>query len=191
MAETKVVILNGPPGCGKDVTASYLADYHKYAHREFKRKLIEVTCCLFSLTVDHFMSLYTRELKEQPSPKLNGMSPRESLIFVSEVVIKPNFGKMYFGEAANKELVFGAVNVFSDGGFFEEAELISKARGRENLLILRLHREGCDFSKDSRRYLTDEECSVLASRYVDVYNDSSELDFFKKIQSEIQKWATS
>ena len=42
--------------------------------------------------------LYTRENKEIPTPKLNGLSPRQAIIHMSEEVIKPNFGKDYIGK---------------------------------------------------------------------------------------------
>jgi len=161
-SEKKVVILNGPPGSGKDTLAGILAQtYIGGVHLEFKQKLFALTKMIYGVSDDVWDGLYSRESKETPHPLFGGLSPRQALIKVSEEVIKPNFGKSYFGEQAAVSLS-GQIHFFSDGGFVEEVKPIINKIGAENVLIIRLSREGCDFSSDSRMYLPDDiGCSVV------------------------------
>ena len=72
---------------------------------------------------------------------------------MSEHLIKPFYGKEWFGEKLVDRLNPITVNVASDGGFQEEIEAVAKQIGGENILILQIHAEGCSFEGDSRKYL--------------------------------------
>lgn len=151
------LILNGPPNCGKDTLAHRLEDFGFHKH-QFKDQLYIDTAKLFGMPLGILKQIATdRELKELPDPRLmlNGeaISPRQALIHTSEDVIKPNHSKEYFGEAAarNCREAGSYLAVFSDGGFPEEMEPMRRAY--KNVVIIRLHRDGCDFSNDSRDYM--------------------------------------
>ena len=167
----KVVILNGPPGSGKDEGALACQQRISNCHqKEFKEQLFRLTKTIYGLTDEQWERMYTRENKEKKYDSLGDKSPREAMIFVSENVIKPNFGKRYFGDIAAKNL-FPGINVFSDGGFKEELDGIYEMIGPENMLIIRLHRKGCNFDNDSRSYI-DEYKDVLIE---DFYNDGDDI----------------
>src|SRR5690606_18302941 len=96
-------------------------------------------------------SWYTREGKEISRPELDGRSCREAFIHLSEEVIKPNFGKDYFGRVEARRIVLnekagGIVAACSDGGFNEEIDPLASAFGSENVYIVRIHRPGCSFN---------------------------------------------
>ena len=147
------VILNGPPGCGKDTIANLMGS-KGFQHHRFKEGLYEETISHYGVHPAIAESLFTdREAKEVPSPLFGGLSPRGALIHVSEDIIKPTFGKEFFGWKA----ALGCVNtdsslsVFSDGGFPEE--IVPLAEVFEHVLIFHLHRDSFGFEGDSRNYV--------------------------------------
>ena len=172
-----VTVLNGPPGSGKDTLAALVQPAAPVAFKDF---LYFKTAEYYSIYIDAFKrACADRERKELPyfcegTYKRFGLSPREMLIHVSEEIIKPKYGKGYFGEAAAKEW-YGKCSpvIASDGGFYEEVQPICDTFGKENVLIIRLHREGFNFDGDSRNYILRQqvECKV-----VDVYLVDGEID---------------
>lgn len=174
---SRVIILNGPPNSGKDVIAEELSALTGMKHSRFKTALYEYTASLFKLDVALVKELATnRDTKEVPhscftlpysqvvglyrylektAPRLTSycqISPREALVYASELQAKPKHGKDYFGKLAAMAL-FAEGNVFSDGGFPEELTPIVETAGAENVFIIRLYREGTSFAGDSRNYL--------------------------------------
>lgn len=177
-----VVILNGPPFSGKDAGAEHLERLLPNAKkREFKSQLIRLTKVIHGISDEQWDELYTREKKELPSDLLDGMSPRQALIKVSEQVIKPNYGKDYFGKFAAKTLEEG-VNVFSDGGFVEEIVPVKDSVGEENTLVVRICREGCSFSGDSRSYLPDG----TVNKMIDLHNDGTP-EYFEQLEEVVKR----
>jgi hypothetical protein len=176
----KTIILNAPPDAGKDTVALALCDATGATHMEMKSHLYRVAAPLFGMSTVKIKGMATdRERKERqtqlltlPIDKYNqlcritgnkpirgvsprsthAISPREALIYTSELVVKPAFGRDYFGKIANSNIQpCGAV--FSDGGFDEEIEPI--ARGQKYVYIIQFEREGCTWSGDSRGWLSD------------------------------------
>lgn len=183
-----VVILNGPPNSGKDASASFMSQFHyaeiPFVHSEMKHQLVALTKLIWNVSDEDWEHMYTRENKELPNELLGGLSPRNALIQTSEEVIKPVYGRDYFGIAAARSLQNNTITVFSDGGFVEELLPIVNAVGVDNVLVIRIHREGCDFSKDSRDYLPDG----VAGTTVDLYNDGSLEDFEVQVLEKISEW---
>jgi len=150
-------------------------------HREFKDSLIKITSDMLGISVEDFLVGYNMTVedycdtflpiykdyflqmgvtwwKDIPLYSVNNkvMSKRQAIIHVSENVIKPNFGNDAFGQMFVNNLPNEGVVFVSDGGFKEELLPVINHVGKENVLIIRLHRNGCDFSNDSRDYLTKE-----------------------------------
>jgi hypothetical protein len=159
----RVFILNGPPGVGKDTLAANLLGLFGFPTVEFKAALYRETAEYFNVDLDYFIGAATnRHTKEAPDLYLGGISPRQALIHVSEDIIKPKYGKKFFGLKAVETLrsldgQAGTV-VFSDGGFVEETECLIE-HGFE-VHIIQLHHKDFDFSKDSRDYVTVPEALV-------------------------------
>jgi hypothetical protein len=149
-----LVIFNGPPGTGKDECCLFMEQSNGFEHKTFKKALFVETCKFFNVSFEWFMNGYDdRSIKEAPSSRLNGMSRREAMIHVSEEIVKPMYGKDFFGSEVSKSLEMNVDYCFSDGGFKEELMPIIDKFGVENICLIQLTREGCDFSSDSRRYL--------------------------------------
>lgn len=155
---TKVVLLNGPPGCGKDTVGAMLDRqmFPDVVLRSFKTPLYKIVSAVYGIEEEDFYRMASyRGLKELPSPTLGGLSPRQAMIRASEGVIKPNYGQNYFGVLAAKALVDHKINVFTDSGFVEEVPPIIDSVGKENVLLIKIEGRG-SFGGDSRGFLPTE-----------------------------------
>lgn len=148
-----IVIFNGPPASGKDEAASLYKENYGFGNLSFKYQLFKETIKHFDVDKRWFMEGYAdREQKEKKEFALQGMSRREAMIHVSEDIIKPKKGLDYFGRSVADEIMEGKNYALADGGFVEELEPIIEKVGTENIVIVQLTREGCDYSSDSRKY---------------------------------------
>lgn len=165
MMSKPVIIFNAPPNSGKDYICDFLMDNYFCNKVEFKRKLRELVKTIYSLSNEQVELLCLRENKELPQEVLGWLSFREAMIYVSEVLIKPHYGKDYFAMALLNELVDFTINVVSDGGFVEEVEYL--ADNDCDVYVIRIRCEGCDFEGDSRRYLPES----VKWKVVDIVNN--------------------
>ena len=148
-----IVIFNGPPASGKDEAASLYKEKYGFGNLSFKYQLFKETIKHFDVDERWFMEGYKdRSQKEKAEFALQGMSRREAMIHVSEDIIKPKKGLDYFGKSVAEEIEDGNNYALADGGFVEELEPIIEKVGAENIVIVQLTREGCDYSSDSRKY---------------------------------------
>lgn len=148
-----LVVFNAPPNAGKDYICDYLVDKYHYNKVEFKKALRDLVKIIYSLTDEKLEWYYQRENKEKYFDELGGKSIRECFIEVSEHLIKPFYGKEWFGEKLVDRLNPITVNVASDGGFPEEIEAVAKQIGEDNILIIQIYADECSFENDSRKYL--------------------------------------
>lgn len=196
-----IIVLNGPPGSGKDTIAEFLAKLYGYSHIAFKDELYKEASRVSGLPYSFVKFLATdRKLKDLPNSNFTvsgrNVSPREFLIHVSENIIKPLKGKDYFGiKTAEKADNFSNV-VISDGGFEEEFYPLADLASNSNrgLLVVHLFKEGCTFEGDSRKYLTREFLEGLSATdldleldLVEVYNIQPTVQEFTAYASEVLK----
>lgn len=188
----RIVLLNGPPDCGKDFIADQLQERLGGVKQMFKRALYEHTADFFKMDREVFTALaMDRDTKEvatagillyhddycslmeylkKPNPEYGGVraiSPRQAMIYVSELVYKPEFGNDYFGQETAKGMKPGN-NFVSDSGFIEEALVQVEEFGKENVVLIRIHADGCNFDNDSRDYIDLADKGVAC---LDVFND--------------------
>lgn len=154
------VVLNGPPGCGKDTIANKIVEQGVFRKHQFKDALYAHTAKHFEVDLDKFIHFASdRVLKDSKSlAGLGGRTPREALIYVSEEIYKPRYGSDYFGKVEVNRVetlcghMDGDVNViYPDGGFADELRCIDSCF--DGVLVIRLHRDGFDFKGDSRSYV--------------------------------------
>jgi hypothetical protein len=150
-----IFLFNGPPGSGKDEACSYFCqDPLYFKHLSFKHELFKATIKHFEVDYNWFFDGYTREEKDTPSLLLDGHSRREALIYVSEEIYKPIHGADVWGKQLATNIIDLDENVcVSDLGFEAELVPIINKVGAEKITIIQLSRNGCDFQKDSRRYV--------------------------------------
>jgi hypothetical protein len=178
----KLLFLNGPPGCGKDTAADWLAERH-WRRMKFAQPLKQAAGLLLDLPV-HLI-----ETKKELVLPFEHKTIRDVLIGLSENIVKPAMGQEHFGKLAGKsvEAAFRTTYynkfVFSDSGFWPEL------RGCLNYLndegyefqyeVWKIVRPGCDFSNDSRGYLPEG---------IKIDNDGTLEEFKAKVLKEIEEW---
>lgn len=154
-----IIVLNAPPGAGKDTIASRMAESSKvFKLASMKEPMWDIAKAVLGSKYDEFVSLYNdRETKEKPCEFLGGLSPRQFFIHISEEWCKPLFGEQYFGERMLQRVrqLKPYEVVLSDGGF--PAELKPALEAGETVMLVRLHRDGYTFEGDSRDYIKESD----------------------------------
>lgn len=179
-----IVLLNGPPRSGKDMLANKITrQIANFEKRRFKDALVDITSAIYRVPKEMIEEmLEDSEGKEKPSEVFDGLSLRQALIDVSENVVKPRYGKNYFGHATAKTMRKNVNYAISDSGFVEEAKVIVDRFGGQNVVLIRLHRNGCDFSNDSRSYLPVDMFTHVAN----LQNNSSKHEILEQVIDVIE-----
>lgn len=198
---SKILLLNGPRECGKSEAVRELKQHFPLIERRCKDKLFTLVMDLFCIKHDAFWDIYnTRSLKESPLPEftvsraaydslrsvLPNLPPshnevmeltcRQAMIFVSEVVCKPTFGKEYFGIARAQSMGADELAIDDSCGFDDEVGAVIERLGPDNVLLVRIHGRG-QFENDSRTYISDG----LVPNTLDVYNTGSEREYLQQM----------
>ena len=183
-----VILFNGPPGAGKDTALSAYEAFGRRFNTE-KRKFAESvkigTHALFGLFNERgqpYPSGTFESVKNEPRPEFWGMSPRAAYIWYSEEIMKPKWGPGVFGRIEAQKLIKGRIHLFSDSGFAPEAEEVAKIAGKNNMLLVRLYRNGHTFKGDSRSYI-----SLPGVDSIDLTNDGSP-NFLRTVASTVDMW---
>lgn len=163
------ILLNGPPRAGKDTAVAVLEEAFGPEAETFKftQPVKDRTHARFGLDCAHD----TYEiLKDTPLPEFGGMTPREAYIDTSRKL------KDEQGEDAVRKLFVNTILsseaqiiLNPDAGDDSEAEAVAEALGVENVLVIRISRDGHDFSKDCRTWVTSP-----ALRIADVTNEEGQ-----------------
>lgn len=190
----RIILFNGPPGCGKDTAANIIHEKlitlsYKYKMaqplKEACHKLLGLEGTLEEL--ESVKELPIKFLVTNPSlaviesgPLTNDvgeMTLRQFYIHVSENMMKPLFGNDVFGRSAVEYLrqTHQIVSTVSDAGFVDEVQPIIDYFGEDRVCLVRIHRTGKTFKGDSRKYVD------LPLKYVmDIHNDN-DLDAFADV----------
>jgi hypothetical protein len=166
----KILLLNAPSGAGKDTIGKCLQELYGCELKAFKTALYQsaypFTNCNNYGQFIHYCT--DRTLKEKRSGYFRGMSPRDFLIFVSEVMTKPNFGKDFFGKKSADSISIGDFErgvVFTDSGFIEETLPIINEFSGNNIYIIQFTGQGFnDFEGDSRNFIELREAHTIKMR---------------------------
>lgn len=201
----KVIVFNGPARSGKDSASSYMSEIMNNSyHLAFKDELFKICANTLSISVEDYQTDYDRQTPDKVwwmkdlvsistsasmvSPReQNNFSQRDFLIHMSENVIKPSFGKDAFGKAFVNSLPEEGIVFVSDSGFPEELQPVIDHVGTENVLVIRIQREGCSFEGDSRDYLTPEMFDDKVQFY-QIVNNGTELEFLKNVEELVEMW---
>lgn len=169
----RIILLNGPPHSGKDTLGKILYQKHSFATIEkFAAPIRAAMCALFGIKDEEI-----ERLKNQVM--MGGKTLREWMIGFSEYYAKVYGGKKVFGELMLRRLDERPelrTVIITDSGFAEEAEVLIERYGADNVALVHIHRDGCDFNGDSRSYLE------LPVRTIEVDNNGSIEDLALKLQ---------
>jgi hypothetical protein len=179
---TKIIVFNGPPRSGKDSATDFAMKYlgKRGLRYRFAAPLKAATHAIFGLTDTGIEAFnYTKEI---PNPNMEGMTPRNAYIWLSEEVLKPKFGRNFFGKLAVRTIKYRLsqkseaepIVVISDCGFIEEVQCLIEAFGAENVNVVHLYRPDTNYSNDSRGYV-DAGIKHL------VFNNSDLTDLKEKV----------
>jgi hypothetical protein len=171
----KFILLNGPPHSGKDTVAKMVIDNlsdseYLVSHEKFSAPLKEAFAAMMEGDINNFVVEHYEDHKEEVVPCL-GVSFRQWQIDFSEKFMKPLYGNDIFGRLlvqrindsrldADDDWIF----VISDCGFQIEVDHILKSIPKEDIFLIRLHREGTSFDGDSRSYVAAPNCEELDFR---------------------------
>lgn len=166
-----MVLFNGPPRVGKDTAADAVLENFPGSERvKNTTPMDRALQAMFNLNNIEYR-LLRETYKDDPHPIFGGKTMRQVLISMSEDWCKPFFGKSVFGKImVSRFLPDSRLLVCSDSGFEEECVPYIEKLGAENILLIRVHRTGCDFSNDSRSYLDLAKYGVTS---LDVNNNWS------------------
>lgn len=118
-------------------------------------------------STEFFEKEFGNEWKERESNLFFGKTPRQEYIALSEEYAKLRYGSQLFGKVAVRRMMYSNMQntfIFSDSGFADEAVPVINHCKVENVLLIELERDGCNFSNDSRSYIGEE----LSARYPDL-----------------------
>ena len=172
MLDKKIVLLNAPSRSGKDFAAKYLTKNVPSCRLDkFARILKEKTHALYGF---HWRPWdYYEDCKDEPNDDFFGLTPRKAYISVSEMYFKVQHGNKVFGKflADDLEKFNESIIAVSDSGFVEEAEVLIDRYGHNNVMLIRIHRDGYTFARvnDSRSYI-----ELPAITNYDVHNAGDE-----------------
>lgn len=189
-----IIILNGPTLCGKGTAYKVIRQLYSAGDGRIKKKLHEIASALFNVPLDLWEQ---REGKEEPHPALGVsgvayaqlmrhvkvpdtqpgagpwlLSPRQALIYVSEVICKPAFGADYFGRERAERVSAPGLWVCESGGFVEEVQMLPP----EEVCIIRIYGRGLFSSEDTRSYI-----DLPGAFCVEVQNVGTEGEFLRAV----------
>lgn len=153
-----VIILNGPPSCGKDSAANILCKLSptNFVKIKVADPLKNAVHGLFGL--DNIAPDFYDAVKDKPHPDFAYNIPRQCYIDMAEYFTKPRYGHKHFGEIWVRRFIKTTIyngllfGVISDCGFPEELQPIINCVGQEQALLIRIHGRGT-YDNDSRNYV--------------------------------------
>lgn len=170
------LFINGPAGSGKDTLAKLIAAEHPSAFIEgFAEPIRAMIYSVFFPNegpIDYSIDLREQSVKASPIPFLGvrrdpfdapqaedaTITIRQEMIAFSETYMKRRYGDQIFGKLllvrCKEQMMFSHHFIISDSGFISEAQYIIDQVGAHNCILLRLHRDGCNYSSDSRGYIS-------------------------------------
>ncbi len=163
-----IILLNAPPGAGKDTVGAAIRDriYDVAEIVKFAQPLKDAARFLYCNDDAELFDSYDKhqDKKNEKCDQFYGASCREVQIGISELLFKPLHGSQVFGKILARKIKemeeYTEVFIVTDSGFAPEAEVLVKEFGADQILLVRLHREGHTYDGDSRSYINLDHLHV-------------------------------
>jgi hypothetical protein len=184
--KAKLILLNGAPRSGKDTGADYLVQAYDAVAFKFSGPIKAAIKAAFDLSDEQVA--YLESVKGEPDDLLFGHSYRNVQISFSENWMKVVFGDKVFGHLAARKTsnLRAPLLVCSDSGFASEAAPVLDTVGRDNTLLVKVHRPGKTFAGDSRSFI-----ELDGVKTVDIHNDGTLADYYIKLHHVVSGFLES
>jgi hypothetical protein len=162
-----IILLNGPPGSGKDTAATIIQDW--LSNHDLESQIARFSSPIKRAFAGFIGAPEVDELgeslahardKESPIPILSNHSYREWQIEFSEHFIKTFCGPDTFADILAEEIyhaersaLAGRVWIISDCGFQSEVDRLATHFDPNAIALFRLRRPGHTFANDSRNFV--------------------------------------
>lgn len=186
-----LILLNGPPRSGKDTAATYIAAKYDDYNPKIDRMSLPIKAAFFAMmydeTPEHDDNFYENS-KESQIPIFSRKSPtsfRQWQIDFSEKFMKPYYGDEIFARLFLDRLLDTApLVIVPDCGFSIEVYVLYNELPPDDILLIQLHRPGCDFTHDSREYV-----SAPAGNFTFMIdNDGNPEHLYRKLDIIVDPW---
>lgn len=158
----KIILVNGPPGSGKDTACRIIRDLtaplYTFHWEKFSLPHKLAFAALMNRSIDAEGNVdYYEEHKSEVIPVF-GVSYRQWQIDFSEKFMKPLYGQDIFSRLLIQRLSHridseGYLTTVSDCGFQAEFNYVAPHFLLSQLCLIRLHRKGTSFTGDSREWV--------------------------------------
>ena len=164
-----VIILNGPPGCGKDTAANFITEKYNAVHMKFSWPLKRIFDPIFRVGEATARKMVD-EGRDTKQPLLNNLTPREVQISFFRQWLQPVFGDRILGTIACRELesIKAPAVVFSDG-YHAEVEPVIDMVGAKNVKCIRISRPEYNYG-DKGDYRDFMELSPYGCQETEIEN---------------------
>lgn len=159
-SEKVAILFNGPPRAGKDTAVNSLMDVlSDYEIVKFTGPLKDLTHLNYGLDCSQDAYEVT---KDTPLQEFNGKTPRQAYIETS-AALKASQGEDAVAQLFVNSILASAAKVIlnPDVGDDMEALAVAKALGHENVLVIRIHKDGHDFSNDCRTWVQSSALTII------------------------------
>jgi len=174
-----LILISGPPRSGKDTLATWLSHVMDYKVMKFARPIERALQGFFGMN-HHEFNERRNKLKDEPWQLLQGKSFRNCMQSFSEDWAK-QYGSDIFGRIAAYNVVHDRDEgfnrfVFSDCGFTEEVAPVIRRFMVEEVILVKLFRDGCTYEGDTRNYPDVSQFDGIEIR--EYHNNGTEADLF-------------
>jgi len=182
-----IILLNGPPGSGKDTAAEYITlalGNSKVHHDKLSRPMKASLQKIFNFNISEMRALEAYK-EDSNGPEYADMSYREMQISMFNY-LGAAYGPDILGRLFVRRNRDNAKRhtVISDSGFNAEIKPILESNIYGGVGLIRLNRDGCDYEEDIRERI--EETGI---KYYEDINNQYDLEMFQaQIRKVLRKW---
>lgn len=201
----RIILFNGPPRCGKDTAAKSfvtnkdgqdirlpLAGMWKFEKMSFPLKWMFAAMTQTECDMYGNNSVWESK-KEEAVPVLDEIiggqcfrtTYRQWQIDASEKFMKKRYGEDVFTRLfIERNPAHLPINVLvSDCGFQVEYDALAEHYGAQNILLIRIVRDGCSFANDSREYIDGMDGNIVL-----IDNNGTKDAFIAEVKDKVARW---